>query len=52
MVEREEALHAEMAAAEYFFVQVGTEFLKLVEAIGHASSTGIRRPMERPRPLL
>ena len=41
MVEGEEALNAEMAAAEDLFVEVGAKFLEVVEAVGHGSS-GLR----------
>src|SRR5216683_3529232 len=40
MVESEEALDAQMAAAEDFLVQVGAKFLKIFQAIGHDSSVG------------
>ena len=38
MVEGEEALDAEMAAAEDFFIEVGAKFLEVVEMVGHNSS--------------
>src|SRR6202040_946804 len=38
MVEGEEALDAEVAAAEDFFVEVGASFLEVFEIIGHGSS--------------
>jgi hypothetical protein len=38
MIEGEEAFDAEVAAVEDFFVKVGAELLKIVEAIGHESS--------------
>ena len=38
MVEREEALHAQVATAKNFFVQVSAKFLKVFQAIGHGSS--------------
>jgi hypothetical protein len=38
MVEGEETLDPEMAAAEDFLVQVGAKFLKVVQAISHESS--------------
>ncbi len=38
MVEGEEALYAEVAATEDFFVEVGAKFLEVVEAVGHGSS--------------
>jgi hypothetical protein len=38
MVEGEEALDAEMAAAEDLFVEVGAKFLEVVETVGHGSS--------------
>ena len=41
MVEGEEALDAEMAAAEDLFIQVGAKFLEIVETVGHCSS-GVR----------
>src|ERR1700722_5182735 len=38
MIEGEEAFHAEVAAIENFFVQVGANFLKVFETIRHESS--------------
>jgi hypothetical protein len=38
VVKSEETLHAEVAAAENFFIQVGAKFLKIFQAIGHGSS--------------
>ena len=38
MVEGEEALDAEVAAAEDFLVEVGANFLEVVETVGHGSS--------------
>jgi hypothetical protein len=38
MVEREEALDAEMAAAEDLFVEVSAKFLEVVETVRHGSS--------------
>jgi len=38
MVECEEALDAEMAAAEDFLVEVGASFLEVFETVGHGSS--------------
>jgi hypothetical protein len=38
MIEREEALDAEMAATKNFLVQICTEFLEIIEGIGHCSS--------------
>src|SRR5258706_1988657 len=38
MVEGEEALDAEVAAAENFFVEIGAKFLEVVEIVGHGSS--------------
>jgi hypothetical protein len=38
MVEGEEALDAEMAAAEDLFVEIGAKFLEVVETVGHGSS--------------
>lgn len=38
MIEGEEAFDAEVATIENLFVEVGAEFLKIVEAIGHESS--------------
>jgi hypothetical protein len=38
MIEGEEALDAEMAAAEDLFVEVGAKFLEVVETVGHGSS--------------
>jgi hypothetical protein len=43
MVESEEALDAEMAAAEDFLVQPGAKFLKIFQAIRHGSSGVISR---------
>src|SRR5260370_41298598 len=40
VVESEETLDAEVAAAEDFFVEVGAKFLKIFQAIGHVSSEG------------
>src|SRR5216110_3369282 len=40
VVESEEALDAEVAAAEDFLVQVGAKLLKILQAIGHGSSGG------------
>jgi hypothetical protein len=34
MVEREEALHAQVAAAEDLFVEIGAGLLKLVQTAG------------------
>jgi hypothetical protein len=36
MVEGEEAFHAEVAAAEDFFVEVRAKFLEVVETVGLA----------------
>src|SRR2546422_2651873 len=53
MIESEETLHAEMAAAENLLVQVGAKFLKIFQAIGHNSSgENFRRSAKCPRPLL
>src|SRR5258708_17115586 len=38
VVEGEEALDTEVAAAEDFFVEVGARFLEVVETVGHGSS--------------
>jgi hypothetical protein len=38
VIESEETFHAEMAAIEDFFVQVGASFLKVFEAVRHESS--------------
>jgi hypothetical protein len=38
MIESKEALHAEVAAVENFFVQVAAKSLKIFEAIRHDSS--------------
>jgi len=38
MVECEEALDAEMAAAEDLLVEVGAKVLEVVETVGHGSS--------------
>jgi hypothetical protein len=38
MVEGKKALDAEMAAAEDFFIEVGTKFLEVVETVRHGSS--------------
>src|ERR1700756_2307156 len=38
VVQREEAFHAQVAAAENLLVQVSTKFLKIFQAIGHRSS--------------
>jgi hypothetical protein len=38
MVEGEEALDAEMAAAEDLFIEVGAIFLKVVKTVRHGSS--------------
>src|SRR6266852_4833138 len=38
MIQREKSFDAEMAAAENFFVQVGAEFLEIIEAVSHGSS--------------
>jgi hypothetical protein len=38
MIESEEALHAEVAAVENFFIQIGPKFLKIFEAVRHDSS--------------
>jgi hypothetical protein len=46
MVECEEPLDAEMAAAEDLFVEVGAKFLEVVEAVGHGSS-GVQTGWER-----
>src|SRR5216684_3522794 len=40
MVESEEALDAEVAAAEDFLIQLGAKFLKIFQAICHRSSGG------------
>src|SRR6266849_1364054 len=42
MVESEEALDTEMAAAEDFLIQVGAKFLKIFQAFCHRSSGGTR----------
>src|SRR5260370_19391605 len=47
VVESEEALDAEVAAAEDFLVQVGTKLLKIFQAIGHDSSGG-NTPTHQP----
>jgi len=41
-VESEEALHAKVAAAEDFLVQIGTKFLKIFQAFWHRFSGGTR----------
>jgi hypothetical protein len=38
VIEREETLHAKVAAAENFFVQIGARLLKIFKAVRHASS--------------
>jgi hypothetical protein len=38
MIESEEPLHAEVAAIENFFVQVGARALKIFKAVCHGSS--------------
>jgi hypothetical protein len=40
VIESEEALDAEVAAAEDFLIQVGAKLLKIFQAIGHGSSAG------------
>jgi hypothetical protein len=47
MVEREEALYAEVAAGEDFFVEVGTKFLEVVEMVGYGSSEVRLRIIEK-----
>jgi len=46
MVQSEEAFDAEVAAIEDFFVEVGAEFLKIVEAVGHESSGNVEIIMD------
>src|ERR1700758_3585861 len=38
VVQGEEALHAQVAAAQNLLVQVSSKFLKILQAIGHGSS--------------
>jgi hypothetical protein len=38
MIQREESLHAKVAAIENFFVQIGTSLLKIFKAVCHGSS--------------
>src|SRR5260370_33420963 len=47
MVESEESLDAQVAAAKDFLVQVSAEFLKIFQAIGHDSSVGSSRTCRR-----
>src|SRR5713101_1136811 len=49
MIESKEALHAEVAAAENFLVQVGARLLKIFQAIAHGSSgESFRRSAKMP----
>jgi hypothetical protein len=41
VIEGEEALDAEVAAIEDFFVQVGAKFLEVIETIGHRCSSKV-----------
>jgi len=46
MIEREEALDAEMAAAEDLFVEVGAGALEIVELVRHGCSVGLGSEFE------
>ena len=41
MVEREEALHPQVATPKDLFVQVSAKFLKIFQAVGHGSSGSV-----------